>query len=220
MFFIKDINISDLLKNNDLFYIPQYRAKGSCKYMWNAFICINFKKNPNFINLNWHSGAVNGDACDVGGQTHYDLLDKEFNEKIMEEYSIYQYDVINGNKKIHYIQNGNVNYEFLLDENNELLSVKHIGGHILRDSKSFPHEKDFETNSDYGEYIYNRLISIMNILNENDVKLPYPQHIGFIGFMDEEDFFILHYKSGSNYLSFSNENYNSLKTHEIKKILN
>jgi hypothetical protein len=223
MFFTNDIDIDYLIKDKDLFYIPQYRGKGRVKYIWNAFVCLNLKRAPKLKELNWHAGYIEGvehEGLDVGGQTHYSLLNNNFESNIIEEYSIYEYNIINSNKELHFILNGNINYKIEFDSNNILVEFKHIGGDKLKPNKSFPHEDHHELDvDDYSDYLSKRALSIIKILEDNNVELPNPKHIGFIGFSKSNDFFILHYKSGSNYLNFSTDEYNRLKTEAVKKIL-
>ena len=47
MFFINDIDIENEINNKDMIYIPQYRDYGRVHYPWNAFICLNIKRNKN-----------------------------------------------------------------------------------------------------------------------------------------------------------------------------
>lgn len=215
MFFINDIDIYDKIKDKDLIYIPQYRTI-NVKYAWNAFICLNIKKCPELLNFDWHPGQVNGMACDVGGQTHHNLLNGNYDCEIIEEYSVR--DIIKNKEDflVNYIQNGNVNYDLIIGQNNELISCKHTNGYKMFENKSFPHEND---KINYYEYLHNRVISILSFLVTKNVNLPDPKHIGFIGFMNSDDFFILHYKSGSNYLDFTTDKYNLMKTQELIKIL-
>ena len=88
MFFINEIDIENEIKDKDILYIPQYRDFGRVKYIWNAFVCLNIPRNRNLLNLNWHPGSVNNVACDVGGQTHHDLIKNNYSSRVIEEYSI------------------------------------------------------------------------------------------------------------------------------------
>jgi hypothetical protein len=216
MFFINEINFDLLMKDKDALYIPQYRDNNRVNYMWNALVCLNFEKNPLLRNLDWNCDYIGNIGLDVGGKTRHFLSENKLDILIMEEYSIYDY-INNGlTKNIHFILNGNINYEIILNQDNHLLSFKHIGGDKTSNNKSFPHEPDIE---DYHSYILHKTLKILNIFDENNMDLPNPKHIGFIGFMGNEDYFVVHYKSGSNYLEFSTKEYNDKKTSEIKKIL-
>lgn len=217
MFFINDIDIENEIKDTDIIYIPQYRDRNQVKYVWNAFVCLNIKRNKNLLNLNWHPGSVNNVGCDVGGQSHYDLIKNNFISKTIEEFSIRDLHITDNNMFVHYIQNGNINYHLTIDKNYNLLEFKNTGGDKLFTNRSFPHETEFENHS---EYVLGRTKSIIEIFEKYNLNLPDPKHIGFIGFNNSQEYFILHYKSGSNYLEFTNDSYNQLKTNEIKKILN
>lgn len=212
MFFINDINLSEIIADKDIVYIPQYRKKNEIKYIWNAFVCLNLKNCPNLKFLNWNAGFVESIPTDVGGQTHFFLKDNHLKSEYIHEYCIYSEN--SDTNEIHFILNGNINYN-LKYHNNKLISFNHVGGDKCFDNKSFPHEIDY---NDYQEYISSKVLHIFNLLNKNNVNLPKPSVIGFLGFPND-NFFILHYKCGSNYQTFSTDTYNNLKTHEIKKLL-
>lgn len=216
MFFIEDINFDDLMKDKDALYIPQYRDNNKLKYMWNALVCLNFERNKKLKELDWNCDYVGNIGLDVGGKTRHFLSANELDVLVMEEYCIYDYLDNGDTKRIHFILNGNINYNLEIDNNNNLLSFSHTGGDKLFENKSFPHEIE---HSNYPSYILDKTIKILDIFEKYNVDLPNPKHIGFIGFMGSEEFFVLHYKSGSNYLGFTTEDYNNKKTNEIKKIL-
>lgn len=217
MFLLGDLDIDDILKDKDIAYIPQYRDNGNVKYIWNAFVCLNMKRNPELRKLDWHPGRINNVGLDVGGQTHYSLIKNNFDSETIEEYSIYECSVDSqGRKNLHFILNGNINYRMVFDSNDTLLEFTHIGGEKLRPNKSFPHELDVDN---YADYLSKRALSILKLLESKGANLPDPKHIGLIGLVKSSDFFIVHYKSGSNYLSFSTNDYNSSKTREVRKLL-
>jgi hypothetical protein len=216
MFFIQDINFEELMADKDVAYIPQYRDNNNLKYMWNALVCLNFERNEKLKNLDWNCDYVGKIGLDVGGKTRHFLAENQLDASIMEEYCIYDYLNDGSTKKIHFILNGNINYNLVLDQNNNLLSFSHIGGDKVFDNKSFPHEPDF---LDYSSYILSKVNKIIDILDKYGVDLPNPKHIGFIGFIGSDDYFVVHYKSGSNYLGFTTKEYNDKKTNELKKIL-
>lgn len=228
MFFISDINLFDLIKDNDIVYIPQYRANGSVKYIHSHFVCLNLKKNPKLLDLNWNPGKVYGNAVDVGGQNHFFLQknEHEMKNQYIDEYSIEDiYYSENGDKNIHFIINGNVNYRIILDEKNNL---KHCDVFLNRldkicSNKSFPHEKDFESFYEYSEHLKNIVLSLFGLFETKKINIldfPKPIRIEFLTkSLEHLDFFIVHYKSGSNYLSFNTNEYNKQKTNEIIKFI-
>jgi hypothetical protein len=216
MFFINEIDLEHLLEDKDSIYIPQYRDNNRVKYMWNALVCLNFEKNPKLKDLDWNCDYIGNIGLDVGGKTRHFLSENLMSEIIMEEYSIYDYIEDGENKKIHFILNGNINYDLILNKDNKLMFFSHVGGDQMSSNRSFPHEPDFV---DYPNYILNKVLKILDILDKSKVSLPDPKHIGFIGIMGDPDYFIVHYKSGSNYLEFSTSEYNNKKTREIKKLL-
>lgn len=218
MFFMEDINFEDLMGDKDVVCIPQYRANHSIKYYWNAFICLNLKQNPLLKNLDWNFGCVDGTETDVGGFMNDYLKQNNFNALYLHEYSIRELLIDDDDKKhIRFIMNGNIDYHLVLNRENKLESFVHTMGDRYSNTKSFPHEDE---KNEYSEYIVEKTIQILNILEKKKAQFPYPQHIAFIGHMSFSDFFICHYKSGSNYLDFSTDEYNRLKTEALLKILN
>lgn len=215
MFFINDIDLEKTVEKQDILYIPQYRDNNKVHYIWNAFVVFNFKRNPSLKTIDWFPGKVNGVPCDVGGQTHFDLLKiNPVVENYIEEYSIYDIREQNQEVVIDYIQNGNINY--CLKFKNDFIEVSHTGGEKLDLNRSFKHEK---LNEEHGKYLIKRTLTILRIIEDKNLDLPDPKHIGFIGFANSDDYFIVHYKSGSNYLSFTTDEYNKKKTIAIKKLL-
>lgn len=216
MFFIKDVNFENLMCDKEVITIPQYRANHSIKYYWNAFICMDLEKNPLLKNLDWNFGNVNGTETDVGGFMNDYLKQQNFNEGYLHEYSIYEMNKNGNDLHIHFIMNGNINYDIILDEYNNLKHFHHGNGDRFSTSRSFPHEIEHD---DYSKFIKNKTVQILDILNKRGAEFPTPQHIAFIGNVDDSDFFICHYKSGSNYLDFSTDEYNYKKTEALLKIL-
>ena len=145
------------------------------------------------------------------------LKQNHYNNHYLHEYSIREMVSSANNKHIRFILNGNIDYHISIDHENNLESFVHTMGDKVSDTKSFPHEED---NDDYPSYIKNKTLQIIDLFEKNEANFPYPQHIAFIGETGENsDFFICHYKSGSNYLEFSTDEYNKLKTEALLKIL-
>ena len=218
MFFISKISLLEMVRDVDAVYIPQWRDGGNIQYLWNAFIILNLKKNPSLKTLDWHPGYINSHRLDVGGQTHHFIKNNPLKGRYLTEFSIRDIsDVENGEMKVHYIQDGSVNYTLMV-KNSELTSFEQTDGHLrnFSDFRSFPHE---EERLDFKNYILERCLKIIGILDSSGSNLPKPEHIAFIGSHETDEFYILHYKSGSNYLDFSTDEYNSKKTEGSKKII-
>jgi hypothetical protein len=216
MFFIKDINFDDLMGDKEVVAIPQYRANHTIKYYWNAFICVDLGKNPLLKELDWNFGSVHGTETDVGGFMNDFLIENYFDTTYIHEYSIYESIQSNNKNQIHFIMNGNINYDMILNEQNDLEYFRHSGGDQYSPNRSFPHE---ENHDDYSKFIKGKTLQILELFEKSGAEFPHPQHIAFIGHIDNSDFFICHYKSGSNYLGFSTNEYNLKKTEALKKVL-
>jgi len=203
MFFLKDISLIEMLGDNDMAFVPQYR--GDIKYIWDGF-CI-FGPNTKIEELNWMYSDIDGQRTDCGGSTFFYL--KKYNPKIkyIESWNITDYN--QGIFDTHL--NGNVRYKFTNSETLEFLS-----GTRISDLRSFEYESEYEN---YGRYYTNKFLKIKSYLDNKEVNLPNPYWIDILMCKDSDDFLIIHYKSGSNYLEFQNQNYNDLKLKELLKII-
>ena len=227
MFFVSDIDLIKELGDNDLIYTPQWRKpinnQWTIHYIATGLIVLNLKKSPVLRTIDWHPGMVEGHNLDVGGRTTWLLKENpQLKKRTVAEFSIREIFDHDPGKRIHLILDYSMNYELIIDEG-KLLDLRRTGGHgfqegfVFPDNKSFPHETEKEN---YGDYLFKKTKKVFDILEDSESDLPFPQHIAFLGFNDEEDFCILHYKSGSNYLDFSTNDYNQRKTEGLKKILN
>lgn len=216
MFFIADVDFDFLLERREAIYIPQYRDSCNILYMWNALVLLNLQRNPSLKGLDWNCDYVGGIGLDVGGKTRHYLSENKLDALLMEEFSIYDISNDGDTKRIHFILNGNINYNISLGSDNIPTSFAHSGGDMVFHNKSFPYETEA---GNYSEHIVAKVVKILSIFDRYDIDLPDPKHIGFISFAGEEDYFLVHYKSGSNYLNFATDEYNNKKTNELKKLL-
>lgn len=79
MFFTKNIDFNSILKNNDIVAVPQGRK--NVHYFWNGIFLMNPANMKNIESLNWNCGYVNDSPTDVGGYTHYYIVDNKPNVK-------------------------------------------------------------------------------------------------------------------------------------------
>ena len=212
MFFLKEIDLYQILKDNDSVFVPQYRNK--VNYIWDGFVI--FKDSNITSKLNWSSGEVNGEICDCGGQTH-NYLQTNPKTSFIESWNISDYELLPNNRiKFDTHLNGNVRYTLIYDENKAELEDMILNGYKLSDNKSLVYETDVD---DYKNYYLNKFLKIKNWIDENKLELPHPIWIDILMEQNSDEFLIMHYKSGTNYLQFQNSNYNELKLKELKKIL-
>lgn len=227
MFFVSDFDIIKELGNNDLIYTPQWRNpvnnEWTIHYIATGLIVLNLKQSPVLREIDWHPGMVDGHNLDVGGRSTWLLKSNpQLKKKTVAEFSIREIFDHERGKRVHLILDYSMNYEMIIG-GNKLLDLKRTGGHgfkegfVFPENKSFPHEIEKEN---YKEYLFKKTVKILDIIEKSKADLPFPQHIAFLGFNDEKDFIILHYKSGSNYLDFYTEDYNQRKTQGLKKIIN
>jgi hypothetical protein len=71
MFLIRDVVLTNYLKEHQLAFVPQSRP-GVDVHMWEGFTLADVPNLPEPSKINWWCGRVNGTKVDVGGQTwHY-----------------------------------------------------------------------------------------------------------------------------------------------------
>ena len=224
MFFLNDINLYDLMKGKDLVYIPSFRQdirqNPMVEYIWNMFCGFNFKQDPTLKNLNWSNGINGGQMCDVGGGTYTYLLNKpSCIKEIIEEFNIYTLGkTMDGNIEVCVNINGNIDYNLLLKPNFDLIGIRHSGGVKFLPDRSFVYEKD---RGDYSEYLVSMVKRVIGIIKKAGIsETPNPLRLGFIKRAIDDYIFGIHYRSSSNYLDYSTDEYNIKKTEMLKKILN
>jgi len=208
MFFIKRVNLQELLSDNDIIYYPQYRQNFGIHYCYDGFCILNLVKNKSLKTMKWNNGVLisNTELTDAGGATHFFFeQNKSLKKNFVEEYSIYNSSI----NECDLIINGNINYKINFENN----TIQHTGGNKYK-NKSFPYE-DSDDN-----YYSNLILKCKKLL---DKILPYnfpnPIHFGLLKNMMEDDYFMAHYKTGSNYLNFCNTDYNAKKFHSLKNFL-
>jgi hypothetical protein len=221
MFFTRDFDPARFLGDHDIAYVPQYRGHRidsyDAHYAWNG-IFMSKASTPNLQEMNWFCGTVNGHKVDVGGQTHH-FLEKNPNlkKKVIEVYNIVS---INSNTDFRYIDchlNGNFRWTFSRHYQHGQVQVINVGSDVTQDSRCLPYMKP-----DPERFL--RLFTIVegmcDLAQENG--FPVPAWFDFVGHENAksvDDCFIFHYKSGSNYMGFSNDDYNRRKTRALIKML-
>lgn len=69
MFLIQEISFRNLLGSNYIVAVPQLR--NHVHYIWNGLVIFNMTLLPDTSSLNFNSGVIEGQPCDVGGYTYY-----------------------------------------------------------------------------------------------------------------------------------------------------
>lgn len=132
--------------------------------------------------------------------THYFLKNYKPTEKLFEFLNLI---TLREDRDIYYIEaniNGNVNVDFKLDKNFNIIDFDIIekGDHVSLVIKS----SEMEVRSQY-EKALGQVVRLCKGLNVN------PKNVDFIRCKngDIEDFFIVHYKNGSNQRDFETKTY-------------
>ncbi len=217
MFLIKDTSVEELMRNYDFAFISNYRGKDfEIKYPWTGFMIFNMNTLPNPIELKWDTGIIFGNRVDVGGLNHYYLSKYENRIRILnlEMWTLNDIDYRDNNiKNIKGSINGNAQLSLSIDKDNKLIEFNINDIHLSR-NRLFPYQKE---NEKYGEIVKNNYIEFEKYIKDNNLNFPKPIYIDLIKTYESKfnDCFILHYKSGSNWLNFSTKEYNHKKTEAL-----
>jgi hypothetical protein len=211
MFFIKDVSICNIMRNYNFAFVPHYRGDMEIFYPWNGIVICDIPNMPNPKEMNWGCGRVNSVAVDVGGQGHFYL---EKHKKDLKNLYLNQFSIcedINDN-----IVKTNVNgsFELIVDIQSNTVTIPK---NPWSNEKIFPHQKESENILNYSlEFLF----SMMKWIEK--FNFPKPIFVDLIK-IENNDFidecFIFHYKAGSNYMPWANEEYNSSKTKSLFKVL-
>lgn len=199
MFFFSPVSINSLLEGSAIGIIPQLRGT-TVRYLWTGFAIFDLSLLPKGSHLDFNLGIIDQQRCDVGGMTHYFLNNYKPTEKLFEFINLI---TLREDRDIYYIEaniNGNVNVNFKLDKNFNIIDFDIIekGDHVSLVIRS----SEMEVRSQY-EKALGQVVRLCKGLNVN------PKNLDFIRCKnsDVEDFFIVHYKNGSNQRDFETKTY-------------
>ena len=220
MFLIKDIYIEKMMANYNFAFINNYRGKNfEIRYPWTGFMIFNMNTLPNPKELKWDTGTILRQRVDVGGLNHYYLLKNKDKINILnlEMWTLNDINYDDNTKKIKGSINGNAQIELSINKDNRLIKFN-INDIHLSTKRIFPYQKE---NNDYSETIKNNYTSFEKSIKDYNLNFPKPIYIDLIKTYESkfDDCFILHYKSGSNWLEFATKEYNDAKTKVIYDLM-
>ena len=226
MFFIRDMDLIDEMKDHNFAFVPSYRyheqykspenpGKIAFKYPWNGIIFAKPHELPNPKEISWGCGYVNNIATDVGGEVYYYL--EKYKDQIKERY-IDQWGVLVDIEPPFEVNYSGCGQMFANFDKGEV----EIRDYQESNLRTFPHQTQREN---YWEYAYNNFDTIMKVARENN--FPRPTFVDMLKFETDEnllqDAFIFHYKNASNTLPWMKgevgEIYNTEKTECLNKFL-
>jgi hypothetical protein len=223
MFLIGKFDVEDILKNRDIAYIPQYRGPNlEVRYPWNGIVIIDLKSTIPYAKLDWHPGKARGFRLDVGGQSYrwqekYEKLMRIKNLTAFTIYSVKRDDF--GTETTHVALDGNWNVDFIKAFDTKLISHTFVRFNDVPLSSTLRVPRASVGEGWEPSVLHAPLVEVQNVIaNES---FPYPEYFDLIGtFANKKfDFFIFHYKSGSNYQNWSDAKYNSEKTRILEKLI-
>jgi hypothetical protein len=69
MFLVNDLNVAEHMQGCDISGLPQ--SRGHVEYIWNGIVFFNMQTMPAKKEISFNSGMIEGQSCDVGGETYY-----------------------------------------------------------------------------------------------------------------------------------------------------
>ena len=221
MFFMKKVSIEKLFSDKDLCIVPKYHGANLAHVsIWTGLMFFNMDTLPSPEELRWEPGSMHGYKVDVGGLTSHYIQKHTPELKIcyMEMWNLE--DIIHfpsGNKQILCSLNGNIRFVIDYDPRNTMIQVQTKDPFLSR-KKLFPYQKE---QSDFFEYISKKFLEFELVLSQEKLELPHPFWIDFFNTADSPltESFIFHYKSGSNWLPFSTDEYNAQKTRAVAQFI-
>lgn len=216
MFLIKPIDFRVLLSEKSLFFVPQFRGTVSqdrheVMYPWNGLLIANTADRKLRLNqLEWSPKVQKGFATDVGGAST-DWLEKSMREVSFGELLAFGILYVNRNLPVaHSKVSLNGNWNAHLEKVQRLADWKVVS----RDSPGLAARILNCNTQAVDDVVIERLNKAISKLEQE--VWPDPLWIDFLSAPEFGlDDFIVHYKSGSNYLKWATPEYNSLKTRAL-----
>jgi hypothetical protein len=216
MFFVNTLDYKKIMAEKELYFIPRYHQ--GFFYMWEGVILFNseFINENNLTKQFDLSGyyVKNGIRTDGGGKTQHML--ENMNPDDYGFFEFWNIGDINGDEMDTHL-NGHVRYTFNINSDSIHLTSpgKPKPGPMMGD-KSFPYEEGRE---DYEKYYIDRFKTIKKRYVDG-YDYPKPIHIDLINVHNDfDEYFLLHFKSGTLYQKHQNEHYRDIKMEVLNKVL-
>jgi hypothetical protein len=215
MFILNKEKISKLLSDAALVTIEQFRGKNfEFSYPYAGFNIINNEYFSLVKKLNWNPAIINNERLDCGGAStsfYKELKDLNLVKKIL----LLSLRSISGGSKrqIEYQINGNLNGVAQWDTANHKVKLLTVDNETIF-KLNFPNFSSSEIKMLVEQMLYNSIMQVDGFL------WPTPIYIDFIFDLDDINVpLVFHYKSGSNYQAWQDENYNKNKTLVLESML-
>jgi len=214
MFFIDKLDHKKIIGDKKIIFVPRYTV--DFFYMWEGIILLDadFLNTTGLIDYFDVVGFAKGPSgMTDGGGASYKILQK----MSPDDYGFFEFWNLHDFDDNSYMTNlnGHARYRFDLSDRKIISDVTGIEGPFL-ENRTFPYEEEREDYDNY--YIDNFLWIKDNFIT--GYPFPRPIHIDII--CKAEDLrnpFVIHFKSGSGYQDFFNENYQEEKMIALKQII-
>jgi hypothetical protein len=225
MFFINRFSVADFLQEKVFGFIPQYRGENlQVFYPWNGLFMMDLHQVSDIESMDWLPGKVLGERCDVGGFNHHWLKNNLNTEEytFLTALTIFKITYEKDHANAWLVLNGNWNCDIDINRGQKEVSYSF---QRFRGEINSPDSKKVLVANFGEEFQINKLDdSVLRLADHIEkIKFPDPAYFDLIGSFNVDrgfDFFVFHYKSGSNYQKWATDSYNSEKTKALDRILN
>lgn len=215
MFILNKEKISQLLSDTALVTINQFRGRNfEFSYPYAGFNIINNEYFSLIKKLNWNPAIINNERLDCGGAStsvYKELNDINLVKKIL---LLSLRSISSGsNRQIEYQINGNLNGLAQWDTVSRRIKLLTVDNESIF-KLNFPNFSSFKIKMLVEQMLYNSVMRVENF------SWPAPIYIDFIFDLDNINVpLVFHYKSGSNYQAWQDDNYNKNKTLVLEAML-
>ena len=215
MFILNREKISKLLSDPALVTIEQFRGKDSeFSYPYAGFNIINNEYFSLIKKLNWNPAVIKNERLDCGGAStslYKDMNDLNLVKKVL---LLSLRSISSGSKRqIEYQINGNLNGIAEWDVANHKINLLTVDNETIF-KLNFPNLSSLKIKLLPEQILYNSVMQVESF------SWPAPIYIDFIFDLDDINVpLVFHYKSGSNYQAWQDDNYNKDKTQVLELML-
>lgn len=215
MFFIKTTNLSSLINDKSFVYVPNYFGIIGCsnchEYAWNGFIILDPSKIQ-LSNFGWSTNNLEYNAIGDTGCKTTKIIEKLEDEQKVHVYRLGVNEI--GNETTRTEANS---YRFTTLNTTDITFNKPYNlPYFEFEELRLPFE---QSGIDYKAKAETEIETVKSWIDENELEFPDPCHFDLLRLVDSDEWFIFHYRAGSNYNSFSTDEYNEKKLIALDKII-
>ena len=223
MFFINKIDYIEKLKHKKIYFVPRYHE---IFYMWEGVILFDAEylnsqdltkyldfSVGEYLNQSDYSKKLIENMRDSNPNTKKieifedDHIDQYYS--FLEMWTLHNFERSDQSIRFDACVNGCARHFF---DDRELNPRWEGNGELRYHDRTFPYEKHHEN---YKDYFTERIIDIYKMVE----SFPKPIEIDLINFFEDSEYSFFHFKSGSGYQNYFNEDYLTKKMQKVKEFI-